>query len=178
MIDLIKWTERKFKFDFPVSEFPVIVCRLKGTLPRIKSIVVPEEYLRENFSDEKLSEKVNGAYSLKEHIGHLCDLEELHEGRLEDFKNKKEILRAADMSNAKTTAANHNQKPLWVLLEEFQLVRNSFINKIENLSAEELAQTSFHPRLKIPMRLVDMTFFVAEHDDHHLAIMMRDWKLY
>jgi hypothetical protein len=26
-----------------------------------------------------------------------------------------------------------------------------------------------HPRLGTPMRLVDMMFFVAEHDDHHLA---------
>jgi hypothetical protein len=26
-----------------------------------------------------------------------------------------------------------------------------------------------HPRLKQPMRLVDHLYFVAEHDDHHLA---------
>jgi hypothetical protein len=26
-----------------------------------------------------------------------------------------------------------------------------------------------HPRLKTPMRLVDHLYFVAEHDDHHLA---------
>ena len=25
------------------------------------------------------------------------------------------------------------------------------------------------PRLGTPMRLVDLAFFVAEHDDHHLA---------
>jgi hypothetical protein len=28
-----------------------------------------------------------------------------------------------------------------------------------------------HPRLKQPMRLVDHLFFVAEHDDHHLALI-------
>jgi hypothetical protein len=28
-----------------------------------------------------------------------------------------------------------------------------------------------HPRLQQPMRVVDMAFFVAEHDDHHLARM-------
>jgi hypothetical protein len=31
-----------------------------------------------------------------------------------------------------------------------------------------------HPRLKVPMRLVDHLCFVAEHDDHHLA---RLWAL-
>ena len=25
------------------------------------------------------------------------------------------------------------------------------------------------PRLRTPMRLIDLGFFVAEHDDHHLA---------
>jgi hypothetical protein len=31
-----------------------------------------------------------------------------------------------------------------------------------------------HPRLKRLMRLVDHLYFVAEHDDHHLA---RIWEL-
>jgi len=31
-----------------------------------------------------------------------------------------------------------------------------------------------HPRLKQPMRLVDHLFFVAEHDDHHMA---RIWEM-
>lgn len=171
MIQLTKWTERKFNFDFPVSQFPVIFCRLEGTLPRIKNMI-------ENFSDEKLSAKINGAYSLKEHIGHLYDLEALHEGRLEDFKNKREILRAADMTNLKTDEANHNAKTIDELLREFETVRNRFIEKIKNYSAEELAQNSFHPRLKVKMRLVDMLFFVAEHDDQHLTLMMRDGNLF
>jgi hypothetical protein len=34
----------------------------------------------------------------------------------------------------------------------------------------EEGRTLLRPRLKTPMRLVDHLFFVAEHDDHHLAI--------
>jgi hypothetical protein len=34
-------------------------------------------------------------------------------------------------------------------------------------------RTALHPRLKRPMRLVDLCFFVAEHDDHHLATVTR-----
>jgi hypothetical protein len=32
-----------------------------------------------------------------------------------------------------------------------------------------LTRTITHPRLKAPMRLIDHLYFVAEHDDHHLA---------
>jgi hypothetical protein len=32
-------------------------------------------------------------------------------------------------------------------------------------------RTGIHPRLKQPMRLIDMCLFVAEHDDHHLMRM-------
>ena len=36
------------------------------------------------------------------------------------------------------------------------------------------ARTSLHPRLKQPMRLADHLYFVAEHDDHHVA---KIWEL-
>jgi hypothetical protein len=39
-------------------------------------------------------------------------------------------------------------------------------------SAPDPACASFHPGSR-PMRLIDLCFFVAEHDDHHLAIVSR-----
>jgi hypothetical protein len=36
------------------------------------------------------------------------------------------------------------------------------------MSPAELARTSLHPRLQQPMSVVDLCFFVAEHDDNHL----------
>ena len=36
-------------------------------------------------------------------------------------------------------------------------------------TAAEQERTALHPRLGLPMRAVDHAFFVAEHDDHHLA---------
>ena len=38
---------------------------------------------------------------------------------------------------------------------------------MQNLAPPPAAH--FHPRLGTPMRLIDLAFFVAEHDDHHLA---------
>ncbi len=33
----------------------------------------------------------------------------------------------------------------------------------------EVDDAVVHPRLKQPMSMVDLFFFIAEHDDHHLA---------
>ncbi len=45
------------------------------------------------------------------------------------------------------------------------------LEKIHFFNAETLGKTALHPRLKTPMRLIDSLYFVAEHDDHHLAII-------
>jgi uncharacterized damage-inducible protein DinB len=156
------WIERKFEFQFPVGLFPVILERLRGTTPRIEALI-------KNKTDPELSRKENAAWSVKEQVGHLFDLEELWFGRVEDFLFKKETLRAADMTNAKTHGANHNQKTISELLEMFSSSRNKLIQKVKNIDEATAGTIAIHPRLQKPMRLVDSLFFVAEHDDHHLV---------
>ncbi len=158
----IPWIERKFNFDFPVTNFPIIVCRLNGLYPRLK-------YLIENVATEKLKYKSDGKWSVLEHIGHLIDLDELHIGRIIDYKNHEYILRAADMSNKKTQDANHNNKNITMLLDELRIVRNEFLDALNQFSEAELSHSALHPRLNTQMRIVDMAYFVAEHDDHHVA---------
>jgi uncharacterized damage-inducible protein DinB len=162
MIPQTPWFERKFDFNFPVGLFPVITERLRGTSSRIEGMV-------ENKSEEELTRKPNGAWSIKEHIGHLYDLEELWYGRIEDFLSGKQILRAADLRNTKTHQADHNQKSLLELLSQFSSARNQLVKKIEDVDETSATLTALHPRLQTPMRLIDSLFFVAEHDDHHLA---------
>ena len=43
--------------------------------------------------------------------------------------------------------------------------------RLDRWDASRLSVTALHPRLNQPMRVVDMAFFTAEHDDHHLARM-------
>jgi hypothetical protein len=43
------------------------------------------------------------------------------------------------------------------------------VNKLEGLDPELFARSAVHPRLNVPMRLVDFVFFQAEHDDYHLS---------
>src|SRR5215216_794647 len=103
MIIQTPWIERKFEFNFPVGLFPVIIERLRGTSSRIKSMTG-------NKTAEEPGRRQDDKWSVKEQIGHLYDLEELWYGRIEDFLSGREILRAFDMSNAKTSAAGHNAK--------------------------------------------------------------------
>ena len=37
------------------------------------------------------------------------------------------------------------------------------------LSVADFARSALHERLGVTMRLIDMCFFQAEHDDYHLA---------
>jgi uncharacterized damage-inducible protein DinB len=162
MISQTPWIERKFEFNFPVGLFPVIIERLRGTISQLEAII-------KNLSDEKLSIKKDGKWSVKEVIGHLYDLEELWLGRIEDFLANKDVLRAADMSNAKTTAAGHNSKTADALLQQFKTERKKLIGRVKDMDEATASISALHPRLQTPMRLIDSLYFVAEHDDHELT---------
>lgn len=161
MIDQTPWFERKFEFNFGVGLFPVIVERLRGTAPHIEQLIQQQ-------SEEKLSRRVDG-WSAKEQVGHLYDLEELWYGRVEDFLAGEQILRAADLSNTKTHEANHNLRSIYQLLTQFTSERDRLIKLVESIDERTASLTALHPRLQKPMRLIDSLFFVAEHDDHHMA---------
>jgi uncharacterized damage-inducible protein DinB len=156
------WFERKFEFSFPVELFPNLCTRLWGTPARL------EEALR-GCSQEILTKKVQEKWSAQEHAGHLLDLEPLWLARVEDYVSGSEELTAADLKNTKTDEANHNTRSVDQILAEFRAARDRLLRRVEELDASLHARTMTHPRLKVPMRLVDHLYFVAEHDDHHLA---------
>jgi hypothetical protein len=108
---------------------------------------------------------------MQEHLGHLLDLDELHLGRVDDFEAGAETLRAADLQNKKTHEADHNRREVKHLVQDFRRERRRFVERLEAFDPALLSRTAIHPRLRQPMRVVDMAWFVAEHDDHHLARM-------
>jgi len=155
------WINKKFIFELDNSKLQAILGRLRESPATIKKLVA-------GIPVNILITKPERKWSIKENIGHLVDLEELHDKRIDDFLEKKHILHAADMTNKKTDDAHHNKKEINRLLDEFKKVREDFINRIEKLDVEVLERTSLHPRLKQPMRVIDLAQFVAEHDDHHI----------
>jgi uncharacterized damage-inducible protein DinB len=161
------WFERKFEFSFPVQLHPNLLARLRGTPARL------EEMLRGR-SHEVLIRKPEEKWSAQEHAGHLLDLEPLWLARVEDYVVATDQLTPTDLKNRKTDEAHHNARPRTQILTEFRAARQRLLQRVDELDTSLFSRAIPHPRLKTPMRLVDHLYFVAEHDDHHLA---RIWEL-
>lgn len=164
MTRVANWFERKFEFSFPVELYPDLCMRLRGTPARLEEVVracPPERMLR----------APQGKWSAQEHSGHLLNLEPLWLARVEDFFAGRRELTAADLSNRSTNEARYNTRALDTILADFRRARLEMVDRLEQLDAVLFARVLQHPRLKVPMRMVDHLFFVAEHDDHHLAII-------
>jgi len=161
------WFERKFQFTFPVEQFPNLCVRLRGAPARL------DEMLR-GVSRGVLLHKPGDKWSAQEHAGHLLDLEPLWMARVEDFLGTGGTLTVADLANRKTHEANHNARELAEILAAFRVARLRLVDRAAKFQPALFARSLLHPRLQQPMRLVDHLYFVAEHDDHHLA---RIWEL-
>jgi|SRR5690349_8993760 len=161
------WFERKFEFSFPVEHYPSLCIRLRGTPARMEDLL-------QGASPTSLTAKPGDKWSVQEHAGHLLDLEPLWMARVNDFLAGGDTLTAADLSNRKTHEANHNSRPLGEILNNFRAARRGLVDLVEKFDAKIFARSMLHPRLHQPMRLVDHLYFVAEHDDHHLATI---WQL-
>ncbi len=157
-----KWFERKFP---PIEDnglLSSIIERLTGTPARIEELVI-------DIDSDTLRTKHANKWSIKEEIGHLGDLEPLWLLRLNNLIDNADELAKADLTNQKTHNANHNSTDLNTLTNDFRRQRQEFVCKLRSLTDEHLLHTALHPRLKTPMRIIDLAYFVAEHDDHHLA---------
>lgn len=169
-MEKVKWFDRSFNFNTEQNIFPSVIERLRGTPVRL------EEKFK-TIPADLLVLKIDNTWSIKENIGHLTDLEPLWQGRLEDIVTGKVELRPTDLQNRKTDLANHNTKPLKELLNSFRQIRAQTVSMLEKINEETIFKSALHPRLKTPMRTMDLFLFVAEHDDHHLARITELLKL-
>lgn len=158
----IKWTDRRFDFNFPAEIYPELIERLRGVPARL------EEHTT-NLSHEVLTARHEDRWSIQENAGHLWDLESLVQQRINEYIAGANQLHAADMTNRKTFEAHHNDVPISRILDSFRTERTTTVDRLESLDGEVFSRAAIHPRLNTPMRLVDMLFFQAEHDDYHLT---------
>ncbi|MBW8688329.1 DinB family protein [Chitinophaga rhizophila] len=157
-----EWFKRKFPVMDDNGLLPSIIERLSGTPVRIEEIAG-------SLDTDLLTLKRPGKWSIKEEIGHLGDMEPLWAGRIDDLSNGLAELRTADLTNQATHTADHNSAKTIMLLQRFRQEREALVHKLFALTDGQLERTALHPRLKTPMRVIDLAYFVAEHDDHHLA---------
>ncbi len=162
MIERQKWFDHKFNLGIDIGWTENIYRRLRDT-----EIVLVHHTA--NQDETTLARRHNDTWSVKEHIGHLTDLEALWQNRFLQFEAFVPELVEADLTNQKTEEAAHNDQTAVELIHAFKKARAQLLTTIEGLGQKAQLHEALHPRLKIPMRPVDLMFFVAEHDTHHLT---------
>jgi uncharacterized damage-inducible protein DinB len=157
------WIERTFSFEhLEADDFPSLVDRLRATPAELEDAV-------KDLPRDLLTRREAEAWSIQEHVGHLVEVDALHTGRLDDYREGASTLRPADMKNRRTEAARYNQREMGDVLASFRSVRGRFVARLDAWEPEGRLTTAFHPRLQQPVRVVDMVHFAVEHDAHHLA---------
>jgi uncharacterized damage-inducible protein DinB len=156
-----KWFERKFDFDFGPDHYAAIYTQLKEAPHRLREVVV-------GLAEDILIHQPGGGWSVKEHTGHLSIMEPIWRVRWHDIDERQPTLTTADLTNSATKEANFNLKSISELLDRFLTERTATLALLDNLNMLDESRTSLHPRLQQPMRMIDLAYFVAEHDDHHI----------
>jgi uncharacterized damage-inducible protein DinB len=156
-----RWFDRTFELGLSADAAPELLERLRRTPERLAKAV-------RGLPVGVLSRRPEGKWSMQENAGHLLDLEPLWDQRLDDYDAGAKELHPADLENRRTHEAAHNERGFSGILADFSAVRGRIVDRLSRMSRVELARTALHPRLRQPMSVVDLCFFVAEHDDHHL----------
>lgn len=154
----LKWFERQFTFGLPEGMLPFYLERLSGTLTRMqqKTAGVP---------DDILSAQLDGKWSIKENIAHLAEVDAIALTRIDEMINGVSPMSPAVIQPSK----NYNVLPITEVLSFFTSNRMKNLERYQMLTASDVQKSSLHPRLNVQMTPVDLAWFDAEHDDHHLV---------
>jgi uncharacterized damage-inducible protein DinB len=155
------WFDRVFPPQNDKGVFPCILERLDGTTARLK------EKTTSLNPDSTVS--TDGKWSIKKEIGHLIDLEPLWLARTLQIIDNQKNLKITDLANTKTHETDHDARSFKDLIQEFKQHRNELMRVLHAVTEADLDKAAVHPRLGTPMKIIDLAYFVAEHDDHHLA---------
>lgn len=159
------WFDRVFPPQTDGGVFPCILERLGGTAARLKEKM---SAIDDNPIATASTEK---QWSIKKEIGHLIDLEPLWLARTLEILADKKALKVADLYNTKTHQTDHDARHFEDLIQDFKENRQALMTVLEGITDADFQKAAVHPRLGTPMTLMDLAYFVAEHDDHHLAQM-------
>lgn len=156
------WFERPFDLNLNSESWPEVMSRLRGAPARLEELIA-------GIPEEEWTAQPERGWSIQTHVGHLIDLEALWLARVQDFRAGNEVLAAADLENRATEDANHDAAAMSELLAAFRWARVQLVANLATLEEDGLERVSLHPRLRVPITPTGLGFFVAEHDDHHLA---------
>lgn len=153
-----QWFEREFQFGLSPGMLPFFIERLSYASMRMEQKV-------NGISDTRLSEKIEGKWSVKQNIGHLAEVDEIAMKRIDEMLTGSKIMTSAIFEPKK----DYNLMSVDEVIQMFKKNRLANLKIYKNLDEKNLAKSSLHPRLKVIMNPVDLAMFYAEHDDYHLV---------
>lgn len=162
----MKWFDRQFDFSFGMECYRPLLERLQAAPSLMENAVAMR-------TESALEFQPDGKWSAKEHLAHLFILEPLWRKRFDEIRRNQPSMSAADLNNTATTEGDFNKVSLQELTRTFNKERILTVNLLLGLNGNEFAHSSLHPRLQKPMRIIDLMYFVAEHDDHHLGVIQK-----
>lgn len=152
----LDWFERSFNFGLPTGMFPFYLERLEGVIARLEKKVQGQ-------TNALLSTRFHDKWSIKQNIGHLAEVSQISTKRIAEMCSGADTL-----SPAVFEPQDYNPWPIERVLTFFEGARHETLLAFHALDEHQLHAASMHPRLKVLMTPVDLAFFDAEHDDHHL----------
>src|SRR5918994_3966048 len=103
------WAERRFSFVHPPWMLADFIERLHGTAPRLDALVL-------DVNDADAHRQVEGKWSIAQNIGHLSDVEELWQGRPDDFKKGKKTYSPAVGGRFLEMGQRHPASPVYAII--------------------------------------------------------------
>jgi hypothetical protein len=156
-MNTLRWFDRQMTFGLPKEMLPFYLERLDGTIPRIERKV-------RGLNEIQLIARPDGKWSIKQHIGHLAEVDQVANKRIGEMRSGADV-----MSPAVFEPQDYNPWPLDKVLDFFLSTRHTNLDAYRAIPEEDLLKASKHPRLGVMMTPVDLAWFDAEHDDHHLV---------
>jgi hypothetical protein len=136
------------------------VERLRGLVPRL-------DLLLADLNEDHAHRQIEGKWSIAQNVGHLSDVEELWQERLEDLRQGKKVYTPAVGARFQQLALRHQKQDVQSILAELATRRARLVEIMSKAPPDLQSASAFHERLNVSMRLVDCAQFYAEHDDHH-----------
>jgi uncharacterized damage-inducible protein DinB len=157
-----RWPERRFEFGKPLWMLADFLERLRGVTPRVSALLA-------DVDEDLLHRQHEGAWSIVQNVGHLADVEDLWQERLEDLRHAREIYTPADPRRFQEAAERHRSRALPEIVAELAERRRALVEALASAPHTLQRASAYHERLLCRMRLIDCAQFYAEHDDHHLV---------
>jgi uncharacterized damage-inducible protein DinB len=134
-----------------------------------------EQWLQNVSDQEALTRYAEGKWSVKEVLGHLCDVERIFTYRLLRIARGDATQLPGFDEKAYVPAGKFDQRPLSSLLAEFRTVRLSTIALIESLPGD--AWSRWGEANESPITARALAYIIVGHVAHHLGVLRTRYAL-